>query len=280
MKSKEKKSVLGRGLGAILEEVEEAYIGSIDDATIVREISVDKIDPNPYQPRKFFDEESLGELAKSIKEHGLIQPIVVVKRDDRFLLLAGERRLRATKIAKLPTIKAIIADIREQKMRELALIENIQRENLNPLDLANSLKELIEQYEITHDALAEILKKSRSYVTNTLRLLTLDSYVQEKILTSQISYGHAKVLVGLPVDEQKKIVDSITGQKLSVRETETLASKTKKGIETTRLDFCDLKSYLAIITDAKISVRNSSIVLEFASQEQITNLYNKIHTRN
>lgn len=272
----DKKIVLGRGLGAILEEVEEAYIGSIDDTTIVRDIDVDKIDPNPYQPRKFFDEESLIELSKSIFEHGLIQPIVVIKRDDRFILLAGERRLRASKLAQLPTIKAIIADIHEQKMRELALIENIQRENLNSIDLANSLKELIGQYKITHDALADILKKSRSYVTNTLRLLTLDEYVQEKILNSQISYGHAKVLVGLSNEDQKKIADSIAGQKLSVRETEVLASRVKKGQIVKSFDFSGLKSYLAILTSAKIAVKNSTISMEFNDQAQITNLCNKI----
>lgn len=268
---KEKKSVLGRGLGAILEEVEEAYIGNIDDATIVRDISVDKIDTNPYQPRKHFDDESLNELAKSIKEHGLIQPIVVIKRDDRFTLLAGERRLRATKLAKLATVKAIVADIKEQKMRELALIENIQRENLNPIDLAQSLKELIEQYSITHEALADVLKKSRSYVTNTLRLLTLDSYVQNKILSSDISYGHAKVLVGLPSNEQKKLADTINGQKLSVRDTEQLVANLKKGQTALSLNFENVKNFFNKMQVDKITTKNSSITLHFASQDDVEN---------
>ncbi len=268
---KEKKSVLGRGLGAILEEVEEAYIGNIDDATIVRDISVDKIDTNPYQPRKHFDDDSLNELAKSIKEHGLIQPIVVIKRDDRFTLLAGERRLRATKLAKLLTVKAIVADIKEQKMRELALIENIQRENLNPIDLAQSLKELIEQYSITHEALADVLKKSRSYVTNTLRLLTLDSYVQNKILSSDISYGHAKVLVGLPSNEQKKLADTINGQKLSVRDTEQLVANIKKGQTALSLNFENVKKIFNKMQVDKITTKNSSITLHFASQDDVEN---------
>lgn len=276
---KEKKSVLGRGLGAILEEVEEAYIGNIDDATIVRDISVDKIDTNPYQPRKHFDDDSLNELAKSIKEHGLIQPIVVIKRDDRFTLLAGERRLRATKLAKLQTVKAIVADIEEQKMRELALIENIQRENLNPIDLAQSLKELIEQYNITHEALADVLKKSRSYVTNTLRLLTLDSYVQNKILNSDISYGHAKVLVGLPSNEQRKLADTINGQKLSVRDTEQLVTNIKKGQTQVLLDFDNVKKIFNKMQVEKVTTKNSSITLHFDSQEDVEKFFKALKTQ-
>lgn len=268
---KEKKSVLGRGLGAILEEVEEAYIGNIDDATIVRDISIDKIDANPYQPRKHFDEETLNELSKSIKEHGLIQPIVVIKRDDRFTLLAGERRLRAAKLAKLHTIKAIIADIHEQKMRELALIENIQRENLNPIDLAQSLKELIEQYKITHEELADVLKKSRSYVTNTLRLLTLDSYVQDKIVNSELSYGHAKVLVGLSNSEQKKLADTINGQKLSVRDTEVLVNNIKKGTKKVDLNFDSLMVAIQKISKCSISSKNTSITINFETQSDLDN---------
>ncbi|MEY4504889.1 MAG: chromosome partitioning protein, partial [Pseudomonadota bacterium] len=265
------------GLGAILEEVEEAYIGNIDEATIVRDISVNRIDPNPYQPRKHFDEESLAELAHSIKEHGLIQPIVVIKRDNRFILLAGERRLRASKLAKLSTVKAIVADIQEQKMRELALIENIQRENLNPIDLAGSLKELIEQYDITHEALADVLKKSRSYVTNTLRLLTLDSYVQDKILNSELSYGHAKVLVGLPVSEQKKLADTINGQKLSVRETEQLVANVKKGEpNNTSLDLSLAKHTLEKLTNAKITTRSSSLNIVFSNQSELIEFCNKL----
>ena len=231
-----KKSGLGRGLGDILEDIGSNYesqfnevIETSDVADSVAEIDVELIDPNPYQPRKHFDKEKLQELSDSIKRHGLLQPIVVISVDDRYILIAGERRLRATKLAKLDTIKAIIAqvDLDEIRLRELALIENIQRENINPIELAQSYKELIEVHNITHEELSNIVNKSRSQITNTLRLLNLDPYVQENVIAGKISQGHAKILVGLDNKEQKVLVDTILGQKLSVRELEELVSRVK-----------------------------------------------------
>jgi ParB family chromosome partitioning protein len=231
-----KKGGLGRGLGDILEDIGSNYesqfnevIESDTSGDLVAEIDVELIDPNPYQPRKHFDKEKLQELSDSIKRHGLLQPIVVISLDDRYILIAGERRLRATKLAKLETIKAIVAqiDLDEVRLRELALIENIQRENLNPIELAESYKELLEVHNITHEELSNIVNKSRSQITNTLRLLNLDSYVQESLISGKISQGHAKILVGLPEKEQKVLVDTISGQKLSVRELEKLVSKVK-----------------------------------------------------
>jgi len=173
---------LGRGLGAILDEIEEAYAKDLSDAESpeleaggahIEDLDVKNIAPNPYQPRKHFDESSLEELSASIKEHGLLQPIVVVAKEDGYILVAGERRLRAHRLAKLTAIKAIVVplDIDTIKLRELALIENIQRENLNAIELANSYAELIEVHKITHDELSNIVHKSRSQITNTMRLL-------------------------------------------------------------------------------------------------------------
>jgi ParB family chromosome partitioning protein len=224
---------LGRGLGEILSEVEEAYgkdLREIDSFELeskgvkVEELDVDSITPNPFQPRKHFDEQALAELSQSIVEHGLLQPIVVIEKEDGYLLIAGERRLRAHKLAKLDTIKAIIAnvDIDEIRLRELALIENIQRENLNAIELANSYSELIKVHKITHDELSDIVHKSRSQITNTMRLLTLSPYVQEQVMSEKISQGHAKILVGLDEQKQKIIIDSVMGQKLSVRDTERM----------------------------------------------------------
>jgi len=223
---------LGRGLGAILEEVGQAYdseMGSSFDGEVVREIEVDEISPNPYQPRKTFNANALQELSESIIRHGLLQPIVVIEKEDGYLLVAGERRLRAHKLAGLDTIKSVVADvdIDDVKLRELALIENIQRENLNAIELAHSYDELIKVYEITHDELSHVVSKSRSQITNTLRLLALSSYVQDKLINGIISQGHAKVLVGFNEKEQKILVDTIIGQKLSVRESELLAKKKK-----------------------------------------------------
>jgi ParB family chromosome partitioning protein len=223
---------LGRGLSAILNEVSQAYEHEMDvgdSAGEIREIFIDSITPNPYQPRKNFDKDALLELSESIKKHGLLQPIVVIDKGDNYLLVAGERRLRASKLAGLDKIKAIIADvdIDELKLRELALIENIQREDLNAIELAHSYDELIKVYEITHDALAEIVNKSRSQITNTIRLLSLSDYVQKRLINGDISQGHAKILVGFGVDEQRVLVDTIIGQKLSVRETELLVKNRK-----------------------------------------------------
>jgi len=229
---------LGRGLGAILSEVEEAYekdLSDIDSFELeaqgarVEELSVESITANPFQPRKHFDEQALQELSQSITEHGLLQPIVVIEKEDGYLLIAGERRLRAHKLANLTIIKAIIADadIDDIKLRELALLENIQRENLNAIELANSYAELIEVHEITHDELSAIVHKSRSQITNTMRLLSLGKYAQESVVSGKISQGHAKVLVGLDEKKQKVMVDSVSGQKLSVRETENMVKNHK-----------------------------------------------------
>ncbi|HHB94587.1 MAG TPA: ParB/RepB/Spo0J family partition protein [Campylobacterales bacterium] len=225
---------LGKGLGAILDEVGQAYesqMSSLDTHSSgeIKDIPIDMITPNPYQPRKNFDKEALFELSQSIKRHGLLQPIVVVDKGDNYLLVAGERRLRAHELAGLESIKSIIADvdIDEAKLRELALIENIQREDLNAIELAHSYDELIKVYEITHDALSNIVNKSRSQITNTIRLLALSDYVQQKLIDGNISQGHAKILVGFDEIEQRLLVDTIIGQKLSVREAELIAKNRK-----------------------------------------------------
>ena len=232
------KSGLGRGLGDILEEIGSTYESQFNEAVeelpqgdIVAELDIESIDPNPYQPRKNFDQEKLQELADSIKHHGLLQPVVVIEHENRYILIAGERRLRASKLADLETIKAIIADVEldELRMRELALIENIQRENLNPIELALSYKELLDVHKITHEQLANIVHKSRSQITNTLRLLSLSAELQEAIVAGTLTQGHAKVLVNLTQEEQKLAANTIIGQKLSVREAEKLVQRLKDG---------------------------------------------------
>jgi len=222
------KKVLGRGLSAIIEDVEEAYKQDIEQAKdLVREIRIEDITPNPFQPRVHFNEVALRELSESIKRHGLLQPIIVVAKEDGYMLLAGERRLRATKLAGFSKIKAIVADIESKNLRELALIENIQREDLNPIELGIAYKELIEEYKITQDGLSEIIHKSRTQITNTIRLLSLSDQTKKHLAEGTLSQGHAKVLVGLDPKEEEKIVNTILGQKLSVRETEVLVKKLK-----------------------------------------------------
>lgn len=270
------KKSLGRGLGAILGEVAQAYEKEVPQNEIV-EIAIDAIRKNPYQPRRNFNEESLQELAESIKEHGLLQPIIVIEDIDGYMLIAGERRLRASQMAGLEKIKAIVAKIDKSRYREFALIENIQRENLKPLDLAYSYKELIDEYGITHEELSNIVKKSRAHITNTLRLLQLSDYAKEALNQEKITAGHAKVLVGLDEKEQRLLVDSIIGQKLSVREAEKLVGQQKKSVtksdraKKTPLDTKALKERLA---KHKIphKLSKNKLVIELDSQELVDKL--------
>jgi ParB family chromosome partitioning protein len=217
---------LGKGLGAILADVEAGYLKDLPEEGL-NNIETDKIKPNPFQPRKEFDEKSIEELAGSIEKYGLLQPVVVIKDNDSYILVAGERRLRAVKKLGKKEIKAIVLDLNLNTLREYALIENIQRENLNPIEIARSLKSLIEEHNYTHEELAKIISKSRSYVTNLLRLLSLPDYVQEKVKNNEISVGHAKIMANLNNDEIKKVVREIKEKKLNVRETENLINKIK-----------------------------------------------------
>ncbi len=220
---------LGRGLGAILEDVEAGYLKSIPKNGI-KEIPLEKIKINPYQPRKTFNEEAINELAASIKKHGLMQPVIVIEENGEFILVAGERRLRAVKSLGKKEIKAIISDISLNELREYALIENIQREDLNHLEIAESLKSLIDEHGYTHEILAKNIGKSRSYITNILRLLNLPEFVKEKVANNEISHGHAKILSGLSEEEMLKVVDNIKKENLSVRETEKFIKNLKKPV--------------------------------------------------
>lgn len=288
---------LGRGLGEILTEVEEAYQKDLRDINSfeleakgakIDELPVESISANPFQPRKHFDEEALEELSQSILEHGLLQPIVVIEREEGYLLIAGERRLRAHKRANITHIKAIIAnvDIDEIKLRELALIENIQRENLNAIELARSYSELLDVHSITHDELSTIVHKSRSQITNTMRLLTLSPYVQDILVEDKITQGHAKVLVGLDEKKQRIIVDSVIGQKLSVRDTEDMVKKYKKGassktpkIPTPTL----LEKFEDIFTEVipfKHKLKAKSIEISFENEKEVEAFLEQFQTMN
>jgi len=268
---------LGRGLGAILEDVEQSYIKDISkNSEIVKEIDVDKIVPNPYQPRKFFDKDSLQELANSISQQGLIQPIVVVEDDGEYVLIAGERRLRAHKLLKKDKIKSLIIKFDLSKLREFAIVENLQREDLNVVDLANSLYELIEEHSYTHEEVAQLLSKSRSYITNILRILKLSDYTKQKLLENKITLGHAKNLVNLEETEQQKIVDSIIEQKLSAREVENLVKNYKNVTKSSKEIKKDENIFLdEIINEIKnkyslnITKSNNSIVINVTSKKDL-----------
>ena len=259
------------------------YFGVSSD--VVEEIEIAKISPNPYQPRKNFDEAALKELSESIKRHGLIQPIIVIKKDDGYMLIAGERRYRATKMLEENKIKAIVADLKSQNLREIALIENIQRENLNPIELANSYKELIDEYKITQEGLANIIHKSRTQITNTMRLLLLSPATQKLLQEDKLTQGHAKIIVGLSPEDERTVVDTIIGQKLSVRETENLVKKIKekttpkKEILRVNKEYSDkLLEVQKAVENFKIKskVKAKSLVLEFESTEQMQKFIDKL----
>ncbi len=281
------KSRLGRGLSAILEDVEEAYKSDVQsDSSLVKKIKLSKIKPNIYQPRKRFDEEALQSLSDSIKKHGLLQPIVVIQKDDEYMIIAGERRFRASKLAGLDEIDAIVADLKSQNLRELALIENIQREELSPIELATSYKELINDYQITQEELSSIICKSRSHIANTLRLLTLSKYTQNLIAEGKITQGHAKVLVGLDEKSEKKLADTIVGQKLSVRESEELVRKLKSNYESSEkvtknsqksgLELDDLVKVFKKL-DIKVKSKDNKITLEFDSNDKIESFLERLN---
>ena len=266
---------LGRGLDALLGEIDEAYENEGSRRDIVLEIALKDIRPNPFQPRKTFNEASLVELAESIKEDGLLQPIVVTEDIDGYVLIAGERRFRASKLAKLKEIRAVVLNSDEQKMRQFALIENIQREELNSIELAVAYGELIKLHELTHDELATMVHKSRTHITNSLRLLQLSGKTQKALLEKKISAGHAKVLVGLDDKQQQVIVNSIVGQKLSVREVEAMIKSMKvsdKPLITKRIEetynFDSLKNRLQYF-GLKSKTSKKTLTIEFSSEEEI-----------
>lgn len=283
-----KSTGLGRGLSELLGEVESAYENSTDHPKGVSEIDINLIKPNPNQPRKIFNEERLKELSQSIVKHGLLQPINViedVQNEGEYVLVAGERRLRAHKLAGLDRIKATISSIDDLQLREVALIENIQRDDLNIIELAYSYAQLINEHSLTHDELSSRVFKSRTLITNTLRLLQLSSYVQQFLANEKISGGHAKVMIGLSDDDQKKVADSIVGQKLSVRETEKLVKdlkstdtpkETKIKTKTTKYDFQPLEEVLLSLEklDLKVKAEKNYFKIEINSQEDIEKLLN------
>lgn len=269
-----KKGGLGKGLSSLIGDMDEVYNKELGlSKSEVREIALENIKPNPFQPRKHFDEEALNELANSIKEYGLIQPIIVLEKDDYFVIVAGERRFRAAELLGFESIKALICDASEEKLRELALIENIQRENLNPIELANSYKDLIEVYQITQENLANIIHKSRTQITNTLRLLNLDEKTQKLIIEGKISQGHAKVLVGLDKNNEKLVVNSIIGQKLNVRDTEKIVQKIKNKVEDKEFDN-EMEKLLMLLKKSGFECKNKNaeLTIRLTSVDKIKKL--------
>lgn len=221
MPSPKKKPALGRGLGSLMGEAQSETGYSAASENLV---SIEDIFPNPNQPRTHFNETELEELSESIREHGVLQPLLVRKKGKRYEIIAGERRYQASKIAGLTELPVIVKDVDDQAVMELALIENLQRSDLNPIEEARGYKQLIKASGMTQEALSKAVSKSRSTITNSLRLLDLPEAVQEYLYEGKLTAGHARAILAVPFEEQRiKLADKVVAEGLSVRATENLA---------------------------------------------------------
>lgn len=275
-----KKSGLGRGLDALIPGWQETTAAPSTDNVI--QVTVTNISPNPQQPRKQFDNAQLEDLASSIREHGIIQPLILVQGNtsNRYTLIAGERRLRAAKLAGLTEVPAIVRTVTEQEQLEFAIIENVQREDLNPLERARAYQSLLESFSLTHDDIARRVGKSRVSVTNTLRLLNLPAVAQEALANGEISEGHARALLGLPNTRSiEAALDSVLSLNLNVRQTEALVSKlvgkvSRPSTKATRSpEVEDLENRLRQFFHTKVNLtkgpRGGTISIAFYSDEEL-----------
>ena len=282
-----KKRALGRGLEQLfntenldLNSFEKTiYEGTMNDE--VHTISLDELRPNPYQPRKVFDEQGLQELALSIKEHGVFQPIIVKKSIKGYEIIAGERRYRASKLAGLETIPAIVRDFTDEQMMEIALLENLQRENLNAIEEALAYKAMIDKLGLTQDELSKKVGKSRSHVTNILGLLRLPEDVKDMVANKKISMGHARMISKLEnQDEMSEMANKIFNEGLSVRQTETLGSdpnvekknKIVKKENSISSEYKYVENLLRDKLDTKVKISDKKIEIHFTSTADLNRI--------
>ena len=254
-------------------------------------VKINQVEPNREQPRKEFDEDSLMELADSIMQFGILQPLLVQKRKDYYEIIAGERRWRAAKIAGIKEVPIIIRDYTDQEIVEISLIENIQRENLNPIEEAMAYKRLLEEFHLKQDEVAERVSKSRTAVTNSMRLLKLSPRVQQMIVDDMISTGHARALLAIDDEEQQyQLANRIFDEKLSVRETEKLVKalkNQKKEVKKQKSEhtfvYDNIEEQMKNIIGTKVSVNpkangKGKIEIEYYSEEELERIYDLIMT--
>lgn len=280
-----KKRALGKGLEQLF-DLENLNVDNVSEfekqiyeqtpGEEVVELNIDELRPNPYQPRINFDEDALNELAESIKENGVFQPIIVKKSIKGYDVIAGERRLRASKLAGKSTIPAIIRQLSDEKMAEIALLENLQRENLNVLEEAKAYKSLIEQLGITQEELAKRVSKSRSHVTNIIGILRLPSEVQEMIVSGELTMGHARVLSKLSDDEEIiKMAHNIVNNKMPVRDTEKAYEKAPRKTPQKRKVNSEYKyaeELLAEKLDARVKINDRKLVISFTNNADLNRI--------
>lgn len=286
---KDKKRAMGRGLGAILSAESKASVNSATDEGAdkfvgnIMEVSLEDIDPNATQPRTYFDEKALNDLALSIKALGVIQPITLRKEGNRFEIISGERRFRASKIAGLKSVPAYIRLVNDHELLEMALVENIQREDLDAIEIALTYQRLLEEIGMTQENLSQRVGKERSTITNSIRLLRLDPDFQNAIRSGEISAGHGRAIISIEDEQkQKELFDKIVKQGLSVRQTEQEANllknpkvEVKKAKTELSNNFKRVEKNLADILDVKVEIRSAAngkkgkIVLDFKNEEEL-----------
>ena len=277
----ERSQSLGRGLASLIPQRSPGQ-------PVTVEIATSRIQPNPHQPRKRFDPEGLASLTASIAEHGVLQPILVTEVVDGYQLVAGERRLRAAQAAGLERIPAVVRQLADRDQLELALVENLQREDLDPLETADAYRQLIDDFGLSQDEVAMRVGRARSTVANTLRLLELAPGVQAAVADGRLSEGHGRALGGLAPELQDRVLDSVIGQELSVRQTEELVRRLREprpeaaGPPARRTDPDlerveeDLRRALGTKVSLARSRRGGRIVIEYYSDEELGRLYERL----
>lgn len=285
-----KKRALGMGLEQLfnteninVESIEKQIYDSASSEEII-EVKLDDLRPNPYQPRKFFDEEALNELAESIKEHGVFQPVIIKKSIKGYEIIAGERRVRASKLAGKTTIPAIIRTFTDEQMMEIALLENLQRENLNAMEEAKAYDLMITNLNLTQEELAKKVGKSRSHITNMLGLLKLPNDVQNLVISNDISMGHARVLSKLSnEDEIKKLANDIVEKKLPVRDIEKMTSdssvekKVKIKRQNDNDEFKYIEEMMSEKLDSKVKIKDHKIEISFSNTADLNRIIDIIN---
>lgn len=286
------KRALGRGLEQLFttEAINIDQVKSISELEKdisrdeVIQVQIDKLRPNPYQPRKHFDQTALEELAQSIKEHGVFQPIIVKESIKGYEIIAGERRFRASQMAGLETIPAVIRNFTDQQMMEIALLENLQREDLSAIEEAQAYKALIEKLNLTQEELSKKVGKSRSHITNILGLLNLPKVVQDLVLTQELSMGHARVLSKFDdQDKIKELAEKIITEGLSVRQTEELSRNEKnndpkkvKKIKTVNYEYKYIEAKLRDKLGTKVKLDEKKMVINFSSVDELNRILDLI----
>ena len=275
----ERQSGLGRGLTALIPQRSQ-HSGTT-------EIPIERIRPNPRQPRQRMDQDELEGLAASIREHGVLQPILVTETLDGYQLVAGERRFRASQLAGLERIPAVIRQLADRDQLELALVENLQRADLGPMEEAHAYQSLATEFAMTHEQIAQRVGRAKSTITNTIRLLDLEASVQEALLDARLSAGHARAIGGLPTEQQARVATSVTDQGFSVRQTEELVRRLRDPRVTAAPSRRVLDPDLERVEDelrrrlgTKVTLARSRkggrIIIEFYSDEELGQLYDRL----